>query len=317
MSQLPPPTTAPAGWYPDPQGGPLRYFDGRAWAPRTAAFAVREDHPSLPLGAALGALAVLVVSLLAGKLLVEALIGQDWPLIVYVVILATIGYGPSLVWGAHVRRRWGAGQVASIGWRFRWSDLGWGPLTWLAAIAVQTAIAALILAFHIPLSSNVDSAGDLEADRAYLIATAIAAVVAAPIIEEIIFRGLVLRGFLSRMRPVVAIGLQGVLFGIAHVDPVRGWGNVGLALVLSGVGVTFGVSAYVTRRLGPTVIAHAVFNGVVLAIILSGVLDGVDRPIGAPSDGSGSGAQCVVVDQAHVPEPGGHQQHGRCFDPIQ
>jgi membrane protease YdiL (CAAX protease family) len=261
-------------------------------------------------------LAVLVVSLLAGKLLVEALIGQDWPLIVYVVILATLGYGPSLVWGAHVRRRWGAGQVASIGWRFRWSDLGWGPLTWLAAIAVQTAIAALILAFHIPLSSNVDSAGDLEADRAYLIATAIAAVVAAPIIEEIIFRGLVLRGFLSRMRPVVAIGLQGVLFGIAHVDPVRGWGNVGLALVLSGVGVTFGVSAYVTRRLGPTVIAHAVFNGVVLAIILSGVLDGVDRPIGAPSDRSGSGAQCVVVDQAHVSEPGGHQHHGWCFDPI-
>ena len=96
--------------------------------------------------------------------------------------------------------------------------------------------------------------------------------VAAPIIEELVFRGLVLRGFLSRMGPTSAILLQGVLFGVAHVDPVRGVGNVGLALVLSGVGIAFGTSAYLTRRLGPTVIAHAIFNGVVLAIVLSGAV---------------------------------------------
>jgi membrane protease YdiL (CAAX protease family) len=82
------------------------------------------------------------------------------------------------------------------------------------------------------------------------------------------------------MSPPLAIGLQGVLFGVAHVDPVRGVGNVGLALVLSGVGVAFGVSAYLARRLGPTVIAHAIFNGVVMAIVLSGVLDDVQTDLG-------------------------------------
>ena len=307
MTQLPPPTTAPAGWYPDPEGPGRRYFDGRAWAPRGPVFADSEQHPDLHIGAALGALVVLVVSLLAGKLLIDGLIGYEWPLIVYVVMLAVVGYGPSLVWVAYVRYRWGAGELSALGWKFRWSDLGWGPLTWLAAIATQSALAALILAFDIPLSSNVDSVGELDADRAYLIATAVAAVVAAPIIEEVVFRGLVLRGFLSRMGPVLAIFLQGVLFGVAHVDPVRGWGNIGLALVLSGVGVAFGAAAYFTRRLGPTVIAHAIFNGVVLLIVTTGVLDDVNRDFGAPAGAVPSAVEYVVVDQPNLAEPRSRQ----------
>jgi membrane protease YdiL (CAAX protease family) len=79
---------------------------------------------------------------------------------------------------------------------------------------------------------------------------------------------------------VAAIGLQGLLFGFAHSDPSRGAGNLGLALVLSGVGVALGTSAYLLRRIGPTVIAHAIFNGVVLIIILSGLLDDADKELG-------------------------------------
>lgn len=315
MSRLPPPSTAPAGWYADPEGPGQRYFDGRAWASTSPVFAPAEEHPSLPIGAAIGALVVLVVSLVTGKLVVDALIDSEWPVIVYVVILATLGYGPSLVWGAYVRRRWGAGKLAAIGWRFRWSDLGWGPLTWLAAVGVQAAMAALILAFDIPLSSNVESVGEFDADRAYLVATAATAVIAAPIIEEIVFRGLVLRGFLSRMGPVLAIILQGVLFGVAHVDPVRGIGNVGLAIMLSGVGIAFGASAYFARRLGPTVIAHAIFNGIVLVIVLTGLVDAVDRDLGAARR---SAIEQVVVDQSDLAEPDGRQQDrsGVCIGAV-
>lgn len=275
MTQLPPPSTAPAGWYPDPNGTGSRYFDGRAWVETRPGFEAVEEHPSLPVGAAVGALVVLVLSLLGGKTLVDWLVRYDWPVLLYVVLLATVGYGPSVLWGVYVRRRWGQRRLASLGWRFRWSDLGWGPLTWLAAVGTQLVMGAIVLVLDIPLSSNVDSAADLDADRAYLVATLVTAVIAAPIIEELVFRGLVMRGLLSRMRAPLAIALQGVLFGVAHVDPVRGWGNIGLAFVLSGVGVAFGVSAFLTRRLGPTVFAHAIFNGVVLAIVLSGVVDDV------------------------------------------
>lgn len=304
MNQLPPPTSAPAGWYPDPYGGGSRYFDGRDWAPAEPAFVQTEMHPTLPISAAIGALVVLVLSLIAARTVVEALVDLDWPVVVYVVLLGVLGYGPSVAWGWHVRRRWGAGDLSSVGWRFRWSDLGWGPLTWLAAVATQLVVAAVVIALGIPLSSNTDAFTDVDADRVYLVATAIAAVVAAPIIEELVFRGLVLRGLLSRMGPVLAIALQGLLFGLAHIDPVRGVGNVGLVFVLSGVGMAFGVSAYLSRRLGPAIIAHAIFNGVVLAILLSGVLDGVDTDLGSVS------TEHPVVDQAHVAEPDGDEHDG-------
>ena len=268
---LPPPTTAPAGWYPDPMGG-TRYFDGRSWVAPVAMFAEAEEHPQLPFEAALGALVVLTVSLIVGKLTVEALFQFDWPLLVYIVLLTVFGYGPSLLWGWYVRRRWGSGRLSSLGWSFRWSDLGFGPLTWLSAIVFQVVMMLIVTGLKIPLTSNVESI-DGDIGRSYVIATAIAAVVAAPIIEEVVFRGLVMRGFLSRMGALPAILLQGVLFGAAHVDPARGMGNIGLVMVLSSVGVAFGAAAYLTRRLGPTVIAHAIFNGLVLLVLLTGWAD--------------------------------------------
>ena len=55
----------------------------------------------------------------------------------------------------------------------------------------------------------------------------------------------------------------------AHVDPARGIGNIGLVLVLGAVGVVFGGAAYLLRRIGPTILAHAIFNAVVMVIVLT------------------------------------------------
>ena len=279
MSTFPPPTTAPAGWYPDPTNGGTRYFDGRAWAPIQPVFEEREAHSHLPLPAALGALGVLLGSLLIGRTLgaLAAALGPD--MLGFAVAVA-IGYGPSVVWAWYVVRRWGGGSPSAIGWKFRWVDLGWGPLTWLAAVASQLVMYGLVVLFHIPIASNVEDVSDPDITRVYQVATVLAAVIAAPLVEELVFRGLVLRGLLSRFGPVAAIALQGVLFGFAHSDPARGAGNLGLALVLSAVGVALGTSAYLVRRIGPTVVAHAIFNGVVLIIVLSGVLDDADTELG-------------------------------------
>ena len=103
-----------------------------------------------------------------------------------------------------------------------------------------------------------------------MVSLLVLAVIAAPIAEEIVFRGVVMRGLLSRMGVVAAVALQGVLFGLAHFDPVRGTGNIGLVLVLSSVGCVLGGAAYLIRRLAPTMIAHAILNAVAMAITLSG-----------------------------------------------
>ena len=279
MSTFPPPTTAPAGWYPDPTNGGTRYFDGRAWAPIQPVFEEREAHSHLPLAAALGALGVLLGSLLVGRTL-GALVAALGPDMLGFAVAVAIGYGPSVVWAWYVVRRWGGGSSSAIGWKFRWVDLGWGPLTWLAAVASQLVMYGLVVLFHIPIASNVEDVSDPDITRVYQVATVLAAVIAAPLVEELVFRGLVLRGLLSRFGPVAAIALQGVLFGFAHSDPARGAGNLGLALVLSAVGVALGTSAYLVRRIGPTVVAHAIFNGVVLIIVLSGVLDDADTELG-------------------------------------
>jgi len=283
-SPLPPPTSAPAGWYPDPSGSGVRYFDGRAWTPTfgAPAFAARPPHPTLPISAAIGALVTLIVSLLVGRQVGEWMADAQWPVVPYLVVLVLVNYGPSVAWAWHVRRSVAGGTWAGLGWQFRWGDLWRGPVTYLVSVGVQLIVGALILLLGVPYTSNVDDVGDLDATtRSYRVAIVIVLVVAAPVVEEIIFRGVVLRGFLSRMPVVVAIVAQGVLFGSAHVDPVRGAGNIGLAIALSMAGIVLGGSAYLTRRIGPTVIAHAILNGVVVIILFSGVLDDVDVQLDA------------------------------------
>jgi len=269
-----PPAGARAGWYRDPMGYPvLRYHDGRRWTTATSGMFDHRPapaHPALDLRVAIGAVVVLLGSLVASRFLLEAIIEFEWPIAVFTAISIVIGYGPSMAWCWNASRRWGSGHLlADFGVRLRWVDLGWGPLTWLAAIGCELVALVMVQSAGIPLTSNTEGIGDLDADRTYVISLLVAAVVAAPFVEEVVFRGAVLRGLRSRMPAAIAVGLQGVLFGLAHVDPVRGAGNVGLVILLSAVGVAFGGAAYLLRRIGPAIIAHAVFNLVVMIVVLT------------------------------------------------
>jgi membrane protease YdiL (CAAX protease family) len=268
----------------------------------------------MPLPAALGAVVVLTASLVVSKLLLDGLVSLGWPIAVYVAVLALIGYGPSVGWCWWASRRWGTGDVRhDLGVVARWSDLAWGPVVWLTAVLGQVVVGAIVVALDVPISSNTEGIDRISADRTYVVSLVVSAVVVAPFVEELVFRGLVLRGLRSAMAAPVAVLAQGVLFGVAHVDPVRGSGNVGLVLVLSGVGIVLGGAAYLFRRIGPTVVAHAIFNGVVLALVLSGVGDDLDdgrvvevAPVDAAVVRCGSaGEQVAVVDQADVTEPDG------------
>ena len=234
----------------------------------------REPHPTLPVVSAAGAIVVLTVSLLVSKYVLDALLRFEWPVVAYVAMLALLGYGPSLLWVRYVSSRWGTGSLAAdVGLTPRFADIGWAPVVWLTAVATQLVVGAILLALDVPLANNTDGIEELSADRTYVVSIVITAVIAAPIVEEVVFRGVVLRGLRSRMPAVAAIALQAVLFGAAHVDPVLGMGNIGLIVVLSGVGAAFGGAAYLLRRIGPTVAAHAIFNGVVLLLVLTRVAE--------------------------------------------
>lgn len=253
--------------------------------------------PTFPVWAAVGAMVVLTSSLVSSKLLLDGLVDLAWPIAVYVAILAVVGYGPSLCWCWFVSRRWGTGRLgADLGLTPRWSDLGWGPVVWLAALAAQVVAGLVVVALGVPIAGNTDAINEATADRTYIVSIVLTAVIAAPIVEEMVFRGVVLRGLLSRTTTVAAVSGQAVLFGLAHVDPVRGVDNVGLVIVLSSVGVAFGGAAALLRRIGPSIVGHALFNGAVLLVVLSGVADRV---------GAASAVEGGVVDQAHLAESHG------------
>lgn len=266
------PPMTPPGWHPDPwNAGMLRYWDGSAWTGHQAMgptqVAVVEPHPTLPIIAAWGGLAVTAAALIGSRFALIALGRFEFPVIVYVALSVIFGYGPMLaycIWASH---RWGNGRVRdSLGFRARWADAGWGPVAWLATYCATIPVAIIVTATKIPMKSNTEGLDGLDAERGVLIAMMIAAIVAAPFVEELLFRGVVMRGFLSAMPPWLALTAQAVIFGAIHFDPSRGTGNIGLIMVLSAAGGVFGGAAYLARRLAPSIIAHALMNTVAMLI---------------------------------------------------
>ncbi|MDP3068820.1 MAG: glutamate-5-semialdehyde dehydrogenase [Opitutaceae bacterium] len=79
------------------------------------------------------------------------------------------------------------------------------------------------------------------------------AIVIAPVTEEIVFRGLILRGLLARWRPWPAIVLSSVLFGVMHLNPAQ----LPVALLIGGL---LGWIYVRTRSLGLCIAGHALNN---------------------------------------------------------
>lgn len=78
-------------------------------------------------------------------------------------------------------------------------------------------------------------------------------VVLAPILEELLFRGVLLQGLLHNYRPWVAIGQSAILFGLIHFNPAQ-------SLSAAFGGLLLGWLYYRTRSLWICIIVHALHN---------------------------------------------------------
>ncbi len=100
---------------------------------------------------------------------------------------------------------------------------------------------------------HLDFAPDLE----QLVTTSwqgpVLAVVIAPLTEEIVFRGLILRGLLGRWRPLAAIIASAALFALTHLNPAQ-------APVAFILGLILGLVYVRTRSLGLCMLGHALNN---------------------------------------------------------
>lgn len=95
-------------------------------------------------------------------------------------------------------------------------------------------------------------------DEATLI---VLAVIMAPLFEEIIFRGIILKGLINKgMRPLTAILLSSLAFGIVHGNP---WQFAGAVLLGSVLGFVY----YKTKTLLLPILLHA-FNNFCSALLI-------------------------------------------------
>ena len=83
--------------------------------------------------------------------------------------------------------------------------------------------------------------------------TLIAICLVAPFVEEMLFRGIILRGFLAYYSPSVSIILSALLFGLIHLNIYQ----IPAAFLL---GCFFGWLFYLSKSIWPSIIGHAAHN---------------------------------------------------------
>lgn len=274
----PPPTSSWGAWYPDPwRQADWRWYDGRAWTsyvagpPRAGRDGRdRQPTPTLPLEAAVAAVAVLIVGTVADRALGSLLVDHAVPRAVGAVLAFGV-YG-ALATAAFVivkATRPGVAVLEAVGATTKAVDLAWGMLWMITARIASIVVGVLIVVGDIPFRRNLPydpHSGRFRPPASTFVALIVIAVVVAPIVEEIVFRGVILRGLRSRMPTVPAVLVQGALFGASHASLVYGAGNIGLIMVLSVMGIVFGFAAEYHGRLGPTMWAHAYVNATAIAL---------------------------------------------------
>jgi uncharacterized protein len=191
--------------------------------------------------------------------LVTLVVAQDASILAYLVLVA----------------RWrGVGSLrADFGFAVprpgSWGrDLGYLPLGVGLQIALLIPTGLLQQLYgHTARQAVVDSAS--HAQGVVAVATALAVALLAPVTEELLFRGVLLRSFLRRWSPDVAVLASAAIFGLVHVlgDP-----SVGSLIALPAIvtlGVVSGYQAVKTGNLTRSMLLHIGFNALSVVILFS------------------------------------------------
>ena len=102
---------------------------------------------------------------------------------------------------------------------------------------------------------------DLVHGNGGVVVLSLLVVVGAPIIEELFFRGLLLRALQRRFGAGWAVAISAAMFGIAHQELLQ-------LPALVALGVVLGIMAVRTGRIGPGICTHMAFNAVtVIALV--------------------------------------------------
>ncbi|MGI8662926.1 MAG: CPBP family intramembrane glutamic endopeptidase [Acidimicrobiales bacterium] len=175
-------------------------------------------------------------------------------------------YGGMLGWALGASIRKGHGPERDYRLRFSWVDL---PLGLAAGVAAQIAGNLLlqpILWLSHYTQDDIERPARELADRAHgaagVVLLVVVVAIAAPLVEEIFFRGLLLRSLERRTGSRWAIGLSSLVFAATHFEPLQ-------LPALFLFGLVAALLVHRTGRLGTAMCAHLAFNGLAIISLLA------------------------------------------------
>ena len=184
----------------------------------------------------------------------------------WLLAVAVAGWVPMVLAVWMVGKRHGTGSLRSdFGMSFRPADL------WGVPAGVLTQLVALRLVY-LPLEAiwpRTFSQERLEqraremydsAQGAGLLLLVLVVVVGAPLVEELVYRGLMQGAATRTLRRWPAVVAVAFFFALIHFQPVEIPG-------LFVIGLVLGAGALVTGRLGLSVVTHMAFNATGLLVV--------------------------------------------------
>jgi membrane protease YdiL (CAAX protease family) len=234
--------------------------------------------PRGPRPTLLGIIGLLIATLVAAAALavLTALLFPDWPPIIQMALPTELALAGAVAWSVmRARRPW----REALGLRpLRAGLLAPLALVLLGAVTVFSEIYLVIQriapvpdAFERMLRDlmRIDGPADL-------VATVAVAVVAAPVLEEALFRGALLQGLARARGPRAATLWTAAFFALYHLyNPWQVLPTFFLGLILAWVVLS-------TRTLLAGIALHAAFNAVSLAIFAAPVTEREPRPDQVP-----------------------------------
>ena len=165
-------------------------------------------------------------------------------------------------------------KTLGFSWPPSWRTIGFSmPESWTTfkgmvicgAIAIALFAAGALITKAFP-GQKTDLDILIESSYAARLVTAILAVFTAPLVEEVIYRGMLYPAISRLMGAGVAIGLVSLLFASVHVLQYKN--NLAVIGAITLVSITLTTVRALTRSLLPCFVIHLLFNGIQAVIFL-------------------------------------------------
>lgn len=226
--------------------------------------------PVILLIAIAGALLAFIIAALAGV----DLSGEAELPVYGLVISALVQQAGQAWWPWFVSRRKGFGIARD--WRFTAKPIDLalglmvGVICLIGAGLMTQGMSALVGLEDPDDASNTDILSD-NSSSLWVIGIVISVVIAAPLTEELLFRGLLLRIFEKSYGTVAAVIGSTVFFALPHIVAGASWDErIVLWSAIATIGLILALATVKFGRLGPAIIAHIFFNTVGTIVALSG-----------------------------------------------